>query len=156
MKAHETVRWHGLQIAEAVELLDTDLDKGLSENETGRIAWLFSEAVNLSTPLTRRVDEFSRYAGGQLFQLAGTGYDPAGELRLDSPPTAPRDHPALIECLKAGLLCNDSQLVHREGRWEMEDGPTEAAIVAFEKRLRARAEADRGSDATLEPAAHRI
>jgi magnesium-transporting ATPase (P-type) len=33
MKAHETVRWHGLQIAEAVELLDTDLDKGLSEDE---------------------------------------------------------------------------------------------------------------------------
>ena len=33
MSAHETVHWHGLQIAEAVELLDTDLDKGLSENE---------------------------------------------------------------------------------------------------------------------------
>ena len=28
MKAQETVRWHGLEIAEAVELLDTDLDKG--------------------------------------------------------------------------------------------------------------------------------
>lgn len=33
MKAHETVRWHGLEIAEAVELLDTDLDKGFSEDE---------------------------------------------------------------------------------------------------------------------------
>lgn len=28
MKAQETVRWHGLEIADAVELLDTDLDKG--------------------------------------------------------------------------------------------------------------------------------
>jgi len=34
MKAHETVRWHGLQIAEALELLDTNLEKGLSEDLT--------------------------------------------------------------------------------------------------------------------------
>jgi hypothetical protein len=81
MKAHETVRWHGLQIAEAVGLLDTDLDKGLS----------------YSSPL-----------------------DADSWLRLIA--------------VAFGV----------------------SMIVAFEKRLRARAEADRGSDDTLEPAAHRI
>ena len=202
------------------------------KTETGRIAWLISEAVNLSTPLTRKVAEFSRlllwlilglsgivvvvglwhgknlveifmaavalavgaipeglpavvtitlaigvarmasrraiirnlpavetlgsttticsdktgtltknqmtvqeiYAGGQLFQLTGTGYDPDGELRFDSRPTAPRDHPALIECLKAGLLCNDSQLVQREGRWGMDGDPTEAALIVAARK----------------------
>ena len=33
MKAQETVRWHGLEIADAVELLDTDLNEGFSEDE---------------------------------------------------------------------------------------------------------------------------
>lgn len=200
--------------------------------ETGRIAWLISEAVNLDTPLTRKVAEFSRlllwlilglsgivvlvevwrgkglveifmpavalavgaipeglpavvtitlaigvarmaarraiirnlpavetlgsttticsdktgtltknqmtvqeiYAGGRLFEVTGTGYNPAGDLRLENRTATPRNHPALIECLKAGLLCNDSQLVQKEGRWEIEGDPTEGALVVAARK----------------------
>jgi cation-transporting P-type ATPase F len=74
------------------------------------------------------------YAGGRLFEVTGTGYDPAGDLRLDSRTTTPRDHPALVECLKAGLLCNDSQLVQKEGRWEIQGDPTEAALIVAARK----------------------
>ena len=41
------------------------------KTETGRIAWLISEAVNLSTPLTRKVAEFSRLLLWLILGLSG-------------------------------------------------------------------------------------
>jgi cation-transporting P-type ATPase F len=202
------------------------------QTETGRIARLISEAVNLSTPLTRRVAQFSRillwlisgfaafafavgvwrgekivemfvaavalavgaipeglpaavtitlaigvarmarrraiirklpavetlgsttvicsdktgtltenqmtvqqiFAGGQFYEVTGTGYDATGTVQADGKPVVTEKHPALIACLRAGLLCNDSVLIRDNGKIRVQGDPTEAAlIVAAEK-----------------------
>jgi cation-transporting ATPase F len=68
-------------------------------------------------------------AGGQVLEVTGGGYEPHGEIRHDGRPIAPAENPALRECLLAGLLCNDSQLVRRDRRLQVEGDPTEAALV---------------------------
>jgi Ca2+-transporting ATPase len=69
-------------------------------------------------------------AQGQSYEFTGIGYEPKGEVtrhgaHLDWP-----QHLPLQLCLKAGLLCNDSSLVCREGRWFVEGDPTEGALIA--------------------------
>jgi Ca2+-transporting ATPase len=84
------------------------------------------------------------YAGGQLYEVTGIGYDPSGAIQADGKPVVPEKHPALIACLRAGLLCNDSVLIHDNGKIRVEGDPTEAAlIVAAEKAGLARADAHR-------------
>lgn len=200
--------------------------------ETGRIAWLIDEATSLSTPLTRKIAEFSRlllwliiglavvtfavglskgedpilmfmaavalavgaipeglpaavtvvlaigvgrmaarraiirnlpavetlgsttvicsdktgtltenamtvqeiFAGEECFEVTGGGYDPSGAVLLRRQPAEIAETPALAECLKAGLLCNDAQLVQVDGRWQAEGDPTEAALIAVARK----------------------
>jgi Ca2+-transporting ATPase len=74
------------------------------------------------------------FAGGKLYTVTGSGYEPKGELLFDGTAVKPEEHAALGECLRAGLLCNDSQIVLKEGRHAVQGDPTEAAlIVAAEK-----------------------
>ncbi len=42
----------------------------------------------------------------------------------------------MIETLKAGLLCNDSQLVETEGRWTVQGDPTEGALLVSARKGR--------------------
>ena len=75
------------------------------------------------------------HAGGETFHVTGTGYEPRGELVDDaqSKITAAAK-PALYECLHAGMLCNDSAIVEKEGVWSIAGDPTEGALlVAAEK-----------------------
>ncbi len=74
------------------------------------------------------------FAGGKLYEVTGGGYEPKGELRFDGEVVNLSEHPALAECLLAGVLCNESQLVRRDGRLKVQGDPTEAALlVAAEK-----------------------
>ena len=74
------------------------------------------------------------FAGGKLFTVTGSGYEPKGELMLDGTAVKSEEHAALAECLRAGLLCNDSQIVLKEGHHAVQGDPTEAAlIIAAEK-----------------------
>ena len=69
------------------------------------------------------------FAGGRTYELTGTGYDPSGEILDGGAPADPDEHPALRECLRAGVLCNDSELVLVDGRPHMHGDPTEAALL---------------------------
>jgi Ca2+-transporting ATPase len=81
------------------------------------------------------------YAGGASYEVTGSGYEPNGEFLLDGQIVDPASRPALIECLRAGLLCNDALLVREKARWAVHGDPTEAAlIVAAEKAGLAHAE----------------
>jgi cation-transporting P-type ATPase F len=235
--ALETILADGRNLAFAGTLATFGQGEGVvwatgDKTETGRIAWLISEAVSLETPLTRKIAAFSRlllwlilglaavtfaiglwrgerpvevfmaavalavgaipeglpaavtvvlaigvgrmaarraiirnlpavealgsttvicsdktgtltenemtvqeiFAGGKTFSVTGAGYEPRGELLLAARPASLARHPALAECLKAGLLCNDSQLVHKESRWSVEGDPTEAALVVVARK----------------------
>jgi magnesium-transporting ATPase (P-type) len=69
-------------------------------------------------------------AGGRCYEFSGVGYAPEGDISLGNSVIAPKQHGVLIECLRAGLLCNDSRLIHREGKWGIEGDPTEAALLS--------------------------
>ena len=75
------------------------------------------------------------FAGGKLYQVTGTGYEPSGEIRLDDAAVNMDKHPALAECLRAGVLSSDAQIVRGDdGRLKVQGDPTEAALlVAGEK-----------------------
>ncbi|MEU8344814.1 HAD-IC family P-type ATPase [Spirillospora sp. NPDC048832] len=68
-------------------------------------------------------------AGGRDYTVTGTGYAPAGEVRLDGRAVVLAQHPVLRETLLAGLGCNDARLVHHDGRWTITGDPTEGALL---------------------------
>jgi cation-transporting ATPase F len=61
---------------------------------------------------------------GGVYAISGVGYQPVGQISGIWSSDA-----AVIETLKAGLLCNDSQLVEAEGRWTVQGDPTEGALL---------------------------
>lgn len=69
------------------------------------------------------------YAGGITFEVSGSGYTPEGEFQLDGKTSEAANYPALLESLKAGLLCNDARLIADPGQWRIEGDPTEAALL---------------------------
>ena len=69
------------------------------------------------------------FAGGQYYEFTGVGYAPQGEVRFDESAIDPQAHPALVECLKAGVLCNDSRLINHGEQWGSEGDPTEVALI---------------------------
>ncbi len=74
------------------------------------------------------------YAGGKLYTVTGGGYEPKGTVQLDGHDVKASEHAALAECLRAGVLCNDSHLAQQDGRSKVQGDPTEAALlVAGEK-----------------------
>ncbi|MFH1019276.1 MAG: cation-transporting P-type ATPase [Pseudomonadota bacterium] len=73
-------------------------------------------------------------AGGVSYTVGGTGYNPMLG-RIDDPKAASGStSPALLECLRAGLLCNDSQLVEEGGIWQVHGDPTEGALLTSARK----------------------
>lgn len=68
-------------------------------------------------------------ASGIHYGITGAGYKPEGEFRIDGEATDPGSNYALIECLKAGLICNDSSLRKIDDQWRVEGDPTEGALI---------------------------
>ena len=68
-------------------------------------------------------------AGGERFEVSGVGYTPSGRIINNRSPEGTVESAALTECLKAGLLCNDSMLLKKEDRWEIQGDPTEGALI---------------------------
>jgi cation-transporting ATPase F len=69
------------------------------------------------------------FAGGEKFEVSGIGYGFEGKFSQGTTEVEPQSYPALSECLKAGLLCNDSRLVSNNEGWRAEGDPTEAALI---------------------------
>ncbi|BAY64313.1 ATPase, E1-E2 type [Calothrix brevissima NIES-22] len=69
------------------------------------------------------------YAGSEQYTVTGAGYAPEGEILCDEQPIDGQNFPVLTECLKAGLLCNDSHLEQKEGEWQVVGDPTEGGLI---------------------------
>jgi Ca2+-transporting ATPase len=63
------------------------------------------------------------------YEVTGVGYEPIGEFLLNKQIINPPDDLVLSECLIAGMLCNDSNLVSDENNWRIEGDPTEGALL---------------------------
>jgi Ca2+-transporting ATPase len=74
---------------------------------------------------------------GGVYTVNGVGYKPEGLIESkDSSGLEFTKDTAFLETVKAGLLCNDSQLITKEGSWSVNGDPTEGAlIVAARKAL---------------------
>jgi Ca2+-transporting ATPase len=70
------------------------------------------------------------YAGNHHYTVTGGGYAPEGEILIHEKPIELNSSPVLVECLKAGLLCNDSHLEQKDGQWKVIGDPTEGGLIA--------------------------
>ena len=75
------------------------------------------------------------YAGGKYYTVTGVGYAPQGEILLHEKPVNWNNSPAVKECLKAGLLCNDSHLEKKDEQWLVVGDPTEGALIAVANKV---------------------
>lgn len=78
------------------------------------------------------------------YEVTGAGYHPSGQLLQQGTPVQPASHTSLLECLQAGLLCNDSRLVEKQGQWEIEGDPTEGALLVAARKSGLMAEVQQG------------
>src|SRR6185312_8202000 len=74
-------------------------------------------------------------AGSETFELEGKGYEPTGEVRRQGQPVHASDAVSLEECLRAGILCNDTKLERSGERWQVQGDPTEAALRVSAAKL---------------------
>jgi magnesium-transporting ATPase (P-type) len=66
------------------------------------------------------------------YRVEGAGYIPEGAFLRNGEKIDPQtDHPVLAELLRAALLCNESSLRQKDGRWLLEGEPTEGSLVAL-------------------------
>ncbi len=72
--------------------------------------------------------------GGIPYEVTGSGYEPVGTVLAEGQVVDLDTAPALLECLRAGLLCNDSRLVFSGDRWSVEGDPTEAALIVSARK----------------------
>ncbi len=75
------------------------------------------------------------YTGNKHYTVAGSGYVPQGQILLDEKPVNWNNSSALNECLKAGLLCNDSHLEKKDEQWQVVGDPTEGALIAVANKV---------------------
>jgi cation-transporting P-type ATPase F len=75
------------------------------------------------------------YAGDRHYGVTGGGYSPEGEILIDEKPVDLNQSPVLMECLKAGLLCNDSHLEETDNQWKVIGDPTEGALIAVGNKV---------------------
>ena len=68
------------------------------------------------------------YAGGESFVVTGIGYAPKGKIQKGKEDIKLSEYPVLEECLRCGLLCNDSKIKQQGDEWHIVGDPTEAAI----------------------------
>ena len=64
------------------------------------------------------------YAGGQIYDVTGTGFDIEGEFRIEAVAQPPRQQPALMQVLECGFYCNNAHLSGKGGTGD----PTELAL----------------------------
>jgi cation-transporting ATPase F len=86
------------------------------------------------------------FAGGDFFDPAAAGYETRAGHRRGVMSVEMKNYPALAECLRAGVLCNDSRLTRVDGKLQSHGDPTELALlVAGERGGLRQGETHRGS-----------
>jgi len=71
------------------------------------------------------------------WRVSGVGYEPKGEVTPEGGESSAdeTERAALRELARAGLLCNESELVRGESDWQIQGDPTEGALVVLAAKL---------------------
>jgi len=90
-----------------------------------------SDKTGTMTENQMTVTEIRTISGS--YRVTGGGYAPEGELICHQGPCSGSADLSvdvgLERCLRTGVLCNDSNLVQKDGRWQVEGDPTEGALL---------------------------
>ncbi|MDH5601333.1 MAG: HAD-IC family P-type ATPase, partial [Gammaproteobacteria bacterium] len=68
------------------------------------------------------------------FNIHGTGYEPLGDISINDRPVSVTEHAVLQELGRVAALCNDSELIKKEGTWTGLGDPMESALLAFSNK----------------------
>lgn len=71
----------------------------------------------------------SIYAGGKLFTVTGTGYEPKGGILIGREKVNLKEYPDLDKALRCGVLCNGASLTKDRGGYKASGDPTEIAFL---------------------------
>lgn len=74
------------------------------------------------------------WAAKESFTCSGIGYSPEGNFKQNGSVFETNTKLALLECLQAGLLCNDAVLKQNEQAWEIAGDPTEGALLVSARK----------------------
>ena len=69
------------------------------------------------------------YDGKDFYEVEGSGYEPEGKVLHNGLPVHLKNHKTLIEVLRIGLLCNESNFYFENGQYKVEGDPTEVALI---------------------------
>ena len=69
------------------------------------------------------------------FAVTGNGYAPEGEITHDGAPVKQGESPVLDLMARISVLCNDSDVLQKDGIWTVRGDPTEAALYPFASKL---------------------
>lgn len=77
------------------------------------------------------------WIGGELFDVAGVGYEPSGAVEKEGVAIEPASRPSLLELGRAAALSASARLSYseEEKRWKIAGDPTEAAMLVFGEKL---------------------
>lgn len=75
------------------------------------------------------------YAGGCIFEVTGTGYDPGGKVLHAGQPITEADRERLYLPLRIGLLCNESEIFEEDGSYRVDGDPTDGALIVSAMKL---------------------
>jgi magnesium-transporting ATPase (P-type) len=71
---------------------------------------------------------------GQILDVSGAGYEPAGNFSLDGKKIDIKKIPSAELLFRIGTLCNDASLVKKDGVYKIIGDPTEGAIIVAGKK----------------------
>lgn len=69
------------------------------------------------------------YDGATMYEAEGSGYEPSGAILRDGMHVRLDKQPLLLQVLRIGLLCNESDVYEEEGTYKIDGDPTEGALI---------------------------
>jgi Ca2+-transporting ATPase len=73
------------------------------------------------------------YSDQCLYEVSGSGYSPKGDINLIEGDPSKKD--SLEKLLIAGILCNNANLLTKDGKYIIEGDPTEGALLTVAQKL---------------------
>ncbi len=75
------------------------------------------------------------YSGDSMYSVSGVGYGSDGQVVSMENGVGAVDNRALKQCLRAGLLCNNANIVLKAERHVIEGDPTEGALLVSAAKI---------------------
>ena len=82
------------------------------------------------------------YDGRHVYEFTGSGYEPKGEILHEGMRVHPAQEKRLLQVLRIGLLCNESDVYVENGQYKADGDPTEAALIVSAMKAGLLAEAE--------------